>query len=168
MKHLFFSLFAITLLLSSINAMAQNENISGSIYIKLIDVHNIYSDLPDEVINQLNKTISNPNYEKKLSQSEKEGYTYYKFLVDNNFINKPLFKLKIESGKIINVFIEEAEYSKLKKELENFDRYTQIINLKFEGVKKSDGFFKELDEAIYYANKITFVEKVAGETDWNK
>lgn len=167
MKHLFFSLFAITLL-SSFNAMGQNKNISGSIYIKLIDIHNISSGLPDEVINQLNKTISNPNYEKKLSESEKEGYAYYKFLVENKFMHKPLFKLKIKSGKIINVFVEEAEYSKLKKELENFDRYTQVINLKFEGVKKSDGFFKELDEAIYYANKVTFVEKIPGETDWKK
>lgn len=154
--------------MSSVNAMGQNENISGSIYIKLIDIHNVYSGLPDEVKNQLDKTISNPNYEKKLSESEKEGYTHYKFLVENNFTNKPFFKLKIKSGKIINVFVEEAEYSTLKKELENFDRYTQIINLKFEGVKKSDGFFKELDEAIYYANKITFLEKAAGETDWNK
>lgn len=58
--------------------------------------------------------------------------------------------------------------SKLEKELKGFDKEKERINLKFEGIKKSDGFFTEIEEAIYYANKITFVEKIPGETDWDK
>jgi hypothetical protein len=166
MKQLFFSLVAITLF--SFKAMGQKENIEGSVYIKLIDIYNIIDSLSDTVVNQTNKVISEPNYEKKIPESEKEGYAFFKFLVENNFLHKPHFKLKMESGKIINVFVDEREYLKLKEKLKGFDKDKERINLKFEGVKKSDGFFKELDQAIYYADKITFVEKVLVETDWKK
>jgi len=56
---------------------------------------------------------------------------------------------------------------KIIKGIKGFDKEKERINLKFDGVKKSDVFFKELDQAIY-ANKITFVEKIPGETDWKK
>ncbi len=163
MKHLFFTLVAITLL--SFKGMSQNESIQGSIYIRLIDVHNIFNGLPDKTINQFKDSISTHKYNKIHEDLDRRVSNYFKFLVENDFFHKPHFKLKMESGKIINVFVEETEYSKLKKKLKRFDRYTQQINLKFEGVKKSDGFF---DEAIYYANKIIFVEKIPGETDWDK
>ncbi len=168
MKNLFFTLVTITLL--SFNAMGQNENISGSIYIKLIDVHNIFNMQPDKILNQFRDSLSNPNhkYDKNHPNLDRQASEYFKFLDNNNFFRKPHFKLKLDSGKIINVFVEEAEYSKLEKELKGFDKEKERINLNFEGVKKSDGFFKELDQAIYYANKITFVEKIPGETDWDK
>ena len=167
MKHLFFTLVAITLL--SFKGMSQNESIQGAIYIKLIDVHNIFGGLPDKIIKQLNDSIiTNPKNDKKDSNLDREVSDYFKFLVENNFLQKPHFKLKLQTGKIINVFVEEAEYSKLEKELKGFDKEKERINLNFEGIKKSDGFFKELDQAIYYANKIISVEKIPGETDWDK
>jgi hypothetical protein len=166
MKNLFFTFVVLTFF--SFKGMCQNENIQGSIYVKLVDVYNISDGLPDDVIIQLDKIIANPNYEKEYSEPDKKIGNYYKFLLENKFMHQPHFKLKLESGKIINVFVEKAEYSKLKKVLKGFDREKQKINLKFEGVKKSDGFFEELDEAIYYTNKITFLEKISGETDWKK
>jgi hypothetical protein len=163
MKQLFFSLVAITLF--SFKGMSQNESIQGYIYVKLIDVHNMFGGLPDKIIKQLSDSINNPNYNKNHTKFEIQGFEYFKFLIENKFIHKPHFKLKLESGKLINVFVEDREYLKLKKKLKGLEREKERINLKCEGIKKSDGFF---DEAIYYADKITLVEKVLGETDWKK
>lgn len=166
MKQLFITLVAVTLF--SFKGVSQNESIQGSIYIKLIDIHNISSGWSEDIIKQLKDSINYSNNDKNRTEFENEGFDYLKFLVKNNFLYIPRFKLKTDSNKIINVFVDEKEYAKLKKKLKGFDKDKERINLKFEGVKMSDGFFKELDEAIYYANKITFVEKVLGETDWKK
>jgi hypothetical protein len=167
MKHLFFTL--VTIILVSFKGMSQNESISGSIYIKLIDIHIIINGLSDKMITQASDSISKKsNYRGINSDLSIESDNYFKFVLENKFFRKPFFKLKLESGKVINVFVDEREYLKLKKKLKGFNRGKERINLKFEGVKKSDGFFKERLEAIYYANKITLVEKVPGETDWEK
>lgn len=166
MKQLFLTLVAIAIF--SFKGMSQNESIQGSIYIKLIDIHNISAGWSEDIIKQLKDSINDSNYDKNRTEFENEGSDYLKFLVKNNFLYTPRFKLRTDKDKIINVFVDEKEYEKLKKKLKGLDREKERINLKFEGVKMSDGFFKELPQAIYYANKITFVEKVSGETDWDK
>ena len=166
MRRILFTLLVFTLF--SFRGLSQNVTIQGNIYIKLIDVHNIVDLLPSTVIDKINETIANPNYDKEISKSERDAYDYYKFLLENKWMGKPHFKLKLETGKIINVFTNEVEYLKLKNKLEHFDRYEEQINVKFEGVKKADDFFKELDEDIYYAEKITSVDKILGVTDWKK
>jgi hypothetical protein len=166
MKHLFLTLVAVTLF--SFKGVSQNESIQGSVYIKLIDIHNISAGWPEDIMKQLKDSINNATPDKKLTEFENEGVDYLKFLVKNNFLYIPRFKLKTDKDKIINVFVEEKEYEKLKKKLKGLDREKEKINLNFEGVKMSDGFFKDLPQAIYYTNKITFVEKVKGETDWDK
>lgn len=161
MKCIFLTLFILTLF--SFQGISQNETIQGNIYIKLIDVQNLFDELSDEQLKQINQYIDNPNT--SLSEEENKLTNHYKFLLQNNLLNKPHFKLKTNAGKIINVYTDKTEYLKLKNKLNGFDKYEEQITLAFDGVKKSDGFF---DEALYYASKITSVEKIVGETDWKK
>ena len=163
MKKIFIPLL-ISLLFSGI-ARSQNENIKGDYYIKIIDVHNIFNDISEDLIEKTNKSISDPNSEKEYSDSEKKVVEYYIFLSQNKLLHNPHFKLKTSTGKIINVFTTDKEYVKIKTKVENFDKYEEHIIIDFEGVKRSEGFF---DEPIYYTDKINSVEKNFGESDWKK
>ncbi|MFB9107044.1 hypothetical protein [Flavobacterium gyeonganense] len=161
MKRFFLTLLILTSF--SYRSISQNKTIEGSLYIKLIDVQNLFDELSEEQLNQINQYIDNPNT--ILSDEENKLTNHYKFLLQTKLLKKPHFKLKMNSGEIVNVYTDETEYLKLKNKLTGFDKYEQQINVIFKGMKKSDGFF---DEALYYANQITSVEKITGETDWKK
>lgn len=148
-----------------------NDNIiQGEIFIKLIDVRNVVSNIPDDKLEEVKKSIANAD-QTNLTESEKKSSNYFKILLEKNLIKKPFFKLKISSGKIINVYTTKTEYSKLQKILENFDKYKEKIKVEFEGKKISDGVFDSdgiFDQPIYLADKIISIEKTDGKTDWKK
>lgn len=148
-----------------------NDNIiQGEIFIKLIDVRNVVSNIPDDKLEEVKKSIANAD-QTNLTESEKKSSNYFKILLEKNLIKKPFFKLKISSGKIINVYTTKTEYSKLQKILENFDKYKEKIKVEFEGNKISDGVFDSdgiFDQPIYLADKIISIEKTDGKTDWKK
>lgn len=144
--------------------------IQGEIFIKLIDVRNVVSNIPDDKLEEVKKSIANAD-QTNLTESEKKSSNYFKILLEKNLIKKPFFKLKISSGKIINVYTTKTEYSKLQKILENFDKYKEKIKVEFEGNKISDGVFDSdgiFDQPIYLADKIISIEKTDGKTDWKK
>ncbi len=141
----------------------QNKSIEGVIYIQLIDFYNIYG-MPQKKIDEFKSIINNPN-QSEYSNSEQELIKHYKILIENDLFNKPSFKLKMESGDIINVYTNDIEYSKLKKKLDNLEREKEKILVKFVGNKISDGIF---GQAIYSASSITSVTKTPGKTDWGK
>ncbi|MGZ0016703.1 hypothetical protein [Yeosuana sp. AK3] len=160
----------ITMTIFSCKVENQKNIIQGDIYIKLIDVNNILYGLPENKIKEFKKSISNLE-QNNFSNSEKKLMEYHKILIDNNLYKNPHFKLKLDSGKIINVYTDNTEYLKLKKELDSFDRDNQKIIVKFEGSKISDGIDDpdgNFDKAIYIAKQIISTEKTKGETDWAK
>ena len=160
------------LLLMIISCRTKNNDsiIQGEIFIKLIDVRNVVSNIPDDKLEEVKKSIANAD-QTNLTESEKKSSNYFKILLEKNLIKKPFFKLKISSGKIINVYTTKTEYSKLQKILENFDKYKEKIKVEFEGNKISDGVFDSdgiFDQPIYLADKIISIEKTDGKTDWKK
>lgn len=161
-----------SLLLMIISCRTKNNDniIQGEIFIKLIDVRNVVSNIPDDKLEEVKKSIANAD-QTNLTESEKKSSNYFKILLEKNLIKKPFFKLKISSGKIINVYTTKTEYSKLQKILENFDKYKEKIKVEFEGNKISDGVFDSdgiFDQPIYLADKIISIEKTDGKTDWKK
>lgn len=165
MKKNFLIVF-VSLILFSCN---ENEIIQGEIYIKLIDVHNLYG-VYERQIEKINLVIDNPN-QNQLTSSEKELYKLYEILLNNDLINKPYFKLKLANGELINIYTTESEFTKLKTELDNFDKYKEKIMVKFEGSRISEGVPNSeeiLRQSIYSANNIIFIEKTVGKTDWKK
>ncbi|WP_146746660.1 hypothetical protein [Sinomicrobium soli] len=137
--------------------------IQGKIYIKLIDVQN-FSGFSSKEINWLEDFAYNKD-QKEYSSSEKKLVGYYKFLKEQNLVGKPFFKLETDSGEIINVFTNRAEYNKIENELKGLNRDQEEIIVLFRGEKISKGFF---NEGLYFAKKIISVEKKKGITHWRK
>lgn len=154
MKQLPFILFT---LLLSIKGFSQNNNISGELYVKTIDVQDLFDDLSNEQIKQTKQLIENPNLANEYSEVEKGLFHLFNFLYDNELLRKPHFKLKTDQGEIINVYTSRDEYAKLAKKLSGFDIYDQKIDITFTGEKKSDGFF---GRPIYYCDEFISVEKL--------
>ena len=168
MKHLFFTL--LVLVIFSCKEINKNNLIQGDIYIKLIDAHSIIYGMPDEKIQKFKERIDNPN-QSEYTESEQKLIRYYKILIEHDLFNKPHFKLKLSNGKIVNVYTNKTEYSKLSKYLNKLDRDKEKITMKFEGSKKSEGIYDPdgiFNQAIYHAKRIIFVEKTDGITDWKK
>lgn len=169
MKHLFVPIFSLLILFSCIEEK-NNNYFQGDIYIKLIDVNNALYGLTEDQIEKFKKNISNID-DNEHSISEKRFLEYHNILIQKDLYKNPCFKLKTDSGKIINVYTNESEYLKLKKELKDFDRDSEKIRLKFEGSKISDGVIDPdgvFDKAIYKANQIIFIKKTKGKTEWAK
>jgi hypothetical protein len=138
--------------------------IEGDIYITLINIYNPKDILEKEKFEELKKIVTNYNDEKKYD-SENKIYKYYKVLMKHGLFHKPCFQLKIKNGEIINVYINEDEYSKLKYELKNLERDKEKIKVTFLGSKISKGIH---NKAIYSASKVVFFEKTFGKTEWKK
>ena len=139
----------------------QNETvISGEIYIKLIDVHRTMYGMPKDKIESVLKRIAAETDKDSLNSSELEVREYYEFLAQENLIDKPYFKVKINNEGIIRVLTTEEEYLKLKPDIENLNRETEKIAVKFKG--------REIKNGIFFADNIINVKKEKGKTDWAK
>ncbi len=168
MKQLFLAL--LTLAMLSCKEENKNNVIEGNIYLKLIDFHSLVYNLPDEKLKEFKNKIININQD-NASGSEKKLVSYFMILIENNIFNKPHFKLKLESGKIINVYTNEDEYKKLSKELNNFDKYKEKISIKLKGIEIPNNILDADDifnKTIFHAKEIISVEKTKGVTDWVK
>lgn len=155
MKHILFTFFI--LMLFSYKCPSQNENITGELYIKTIDVQDLFDNLSNEQIKQTRQIIDNPNLADEYSDVEKDLFKLFNFLYENELLRKPHFKLKISHGVIINVYSSKAEYTKLANKLSGFDIYDQKINITFKGAMKSEGFF---GRPIYYCDEFILIEKL--------
>ncbi|WP_299669677.1 hypothetical protein [uncultured Polaribacter sp.] len=167
-QYLLFTLLTISLI--SCKRTSVNKTIEGTIYIKLIDLNNVVYGMSNDEIEKIKKEIFNQK-KNDFSKSEKSFMEYHKILFKSDLINKPHFKLKTKKGKIINVYTNENEYTKLAKHLRKLNREEEKVIVKFEGVKISDGIFDPdgiFDQAIFKATKIISVEKTVGKTEWHK
>jgi len=151
------------ILISIVLFSCQNNEIEGEVYVKLIDVHNIYG-ISDDKVKEFKARVLSLEQE-EYSASERKLNQLYKTLIDNNIFNTPHFKIKMKTDEIINVYTSKEEYSKIYSLLENLNMEEEKILIKFKGKKISDGVF---DEAIYKASKIVLAEKTKGVTDWQK
>jgi len=162
MKHTLLFFLILTLLSCKENNQAQL--FEGNIFITLINIYDVNTIRPKDKRDEFRKSIIDFASKGK-SESEKEMAKYYKALIDNDLFDKSSFQIKLKSNEIINVYVIDKEYLKLKKELKGLDKDKEQVKVTFEGSKISDGVF---NRAIYSASKIVFLEKTAGKTDWIK
>lgn len=163
MKH-FFLLSLFILSLFSCNNTKESKLYEGDIYIKLINLYNVKSIIPKDKLNEFKEAVINFDYSNK-TNSEIELNNYYKILIENDLIYKSYFQLKIKNDEIINVYVDDSEYSILKNELKNLDRDNEKISVIFSGRKVSDKIY---NKTIYFASTINSVIKTTGKTDWHK
>ncbi len=165
MKHLL-----LTVLIMATVSCNKDNLYEGNIYIKLIDFHGIIYSLDKENLELFKERIDG-NKQNDLPEDKEKLGAYFKILIQYNLFLKPFFKLKTKNGKIINVYCNEKEFSKLEKELKNLNRNTEKVHVIFKGkkipnpIKDTNNIF---NQGIYIANKIVSVKKVKGKTDWAK
>ena len=157
LKSMIRQYFALITLIVLFSHKAQSQTISGELYIKTIDVQDLFDDLTNEQIKQTKQLIENPNLANEYSDVEKKLFHLFNFLYDNELLRKPHFKLKLGANEIINVYTSRAEYEKLACKLTGLDIYDQKIDIAFIGKKISDGFF---ESPIYYCDEFVLIEKL--------
>lgn len=139
-KCLFIVIFSIT------SCQSSKDVIKGELFIKLIDFVNFY-DFSDKDVKSFKEKMIKLKKKESISEEENEAIIYYDFLVDQNLLEKPYFKLKISAEEVITVFTNEEEYSQIKIYLDKIDREKEKVIIEIEGAKLKTG--------IYFADTIT-------------
>ena len=142
--------------------------IEGNIYIKLIDFHHLYGiicETPPEKLKEIKQQAATTTSLDNLSNSEAKMYAYVSFLINNDLLDKPHFKIKDENGTILNMYASEKEYIQLKNELQLLNREEEQIAIKCIANKLSDVYF---NEPLYYVDRFICIQKSNGQTDWDK
>lgn len=167
-QYLIITLFTLTVF--SCKELNENNFYEGEIYIKLIDIRSLIYNLPDDKMEKFVEGITSSD-QSNYSESEKKSSKYFKVLLENDLLTNPFFKLKMESGKIINVYTTITEFQKIEKELNNLEKEKEKISVVFDGYKLSNGIIDSdgvYNQPIFVANQIKSVKKTTGKTDWKK
>ena len=160
MKRILITLITIILISCETDTLNTTQQFEGDFYITLINFYNpnIFGSKKEEIKNSILNTDSKEDKAPEVTH-------YYKTLIKNDLFDKQNFQLKINNGDIINVFIDDEKCDALKDAVRDLKRSKEKVTVKFEGNKISDGMY---NRAVYYANKITYINKTEGKTDWNK
>lgn len=156
-----YSVFLIFIIISFSTVSCENktnETLTGSVFIKLVDLGSLYKASREEIYSMKEKI---DNFEQSNSnESEKLLYKYYKVLFDNNLADKPYCLIKDERGKIRRVFFSFENYREVEKLLSGLDKNKEQINLSLK--------VEKVNEDICFTNKILFIKKIKGKTEWVK
>lgn len=135
-----------------------NEVLTGSIYIKLVDLGSLYKASKEDIYSMKEKLDDFQEFNS--NESEKLLYKYYKVLFDNNLEDKPYCLIKDESGKTRRVFFSFDSYEEVEKLLSGLDKNKEQINLSLK--------VEKINEDICFASEIIFIKKIKGKTEWIK
>jgi len=132
--------------------------IEGELYFKLIEFGSFYG-VEDSIIQKFQMELD--KIDSDSSSTDQFISDYYKILNANDLIKTPHFKVIIDSIQILQVFIDEKQYRKLK----NYNHWilekeNKKVLLKLQG--------KMINEYIFKCNKILELQKVEGKTQWSK
>lgn len=138
----------------------KEEKVSGTLYFKMIEFVNIYGfDAPREMI--FNKFVSEVKAKKKPTAAEKEFIAQVDYVKKAGLEKTPYIKLKNAEGKVLLIFMDESDYKQ-------FSGYN-LKGLQSEKKKVEVSLsVTELKPLIYKCNKVISVEKINGETPWDK
>jgi len=148
------------LILISLASCNENKVMEGEMYITMINIYNPQVLGTKQKIKDFKDQLENGEEGFKI---EKPLLDYYKILIENDLFEKNTFQIKLKNDEIINVYVDEIQYEKLK--LENFNKEKELLKIKIKGIKISEGAY---GRAIYSASEIVSVEKRNGKTEWSK
>lgn len=159
-QYILITLCCLSLVSCETETLNTTQQFEGDYYVTLINFYNpnIFGHKKEEIKNAILNTNSKED-------KTPEVTNYFKTLIENDLFDKQNFQLKVSNGDIINVFIDDDKCDKLKDAIRDLDRSEEKVTVKFEGYKISNGMY---NRAIYSANKITYINKTKGKTDWNK
>lgn len=145
------------LIFLSIIFLSCNNIYEGELYFKNVRLIPTEGFSKNE-IDKIDKLISKKRID--INSNEIELYDYFYLLHKNNLLSKKNIYLKIDS-KIIQVFISDEEFLKIKKyKLKELINNHKKLKLKLK--------LSKISENIFYCNKIISVEEIEGITSWEK
>jgi hypothetical protein len=138
------------------------KTIEGDLYFKLIDFVG-FADAPDSALVQLEARIKTENKD-SLTEEDKKLYDLLQLMQGKELLRKPFIRLRQNDGKIIMVFLDTADYNKIKAyKYTDLVRDNEKVSIKAEVAEIKSGAF-----AAYEALKPISIENMAGKTYWEK
>ncbi len=134
--------------------------IEGDLYFKLIDFGSLYGS-SEEGKERYRSMIDSLKNLSVIADTERMLLELNDFLVENELIDKPYFYLRVESSRIMPVYINEQDFSKISK-YKNWDLVDKgkKVRLILEG--------KLLEHDVFFADRIVAIAEIDGETHWRK
>lgn len=140
----------------------RTKMIEGDLYFKLIDFQRFF-DLPDSALTKIEADINGMNLD-TLPRQDKEVYKLLQYMSDQKLIRQPFVRLLQDNGAIAMVFIDSADFEKLKV----YNRKDLVNEHKKVRIKTTVSELK-YDTLIAYRSlqPISF-NKIEGITYWKK
>ena len=135
----------------------KREIINGDLYFQIVDFTNFYG-ANKEQLEKLDKEVDSIRFSKMISENELELIEYYDKLKKHKLINYP--SIRIKSDTIVRlVYITESEYEKVKDyKWSDLGTRKKKVKIKIE--------VQELDENIYFSDKIIDFKEIDGKSYW--
>ena len=148
-----YTLFLLTVFVSLISCKTEVKTLEGDLYFKLIDPYRVF-DAPDSVLKKIEATSSLVNKDNEV----------LKFMVEKRLLRKPFIRIIDDNGEIKIVFLNSADYEKIKDYNYNeLIKENKKIRVRVEGL---DLHHKSLK--VYETSKLIAIEKIDGKTQRKK
>ena len=145
---------------NTVSQSMESRKFEGELYFKMISLGSFYG-VPDSVTNKFESMIDSLNNLEKVSDQDQQLIDLVKTLKENDLMDKPFFHLKLDSTKVVAVYLDERQYEQIKK----FDRQRLInenkkVNISLKG--------RIIQDELVECYEILSTEKVEGKTYWRK
>ena len=166
-KQIYFFLGIGLVLLISCNSSSVSDNIDkdqanieGELYFKLVNFGSYYN-VPDSLVLKMELYIDSLEGSHSPSSENRKLLDVVHVLEENDLLFKPYFNLRIDSTKIVTVYLDEKEYLKI-----NGFNHSDLLNERKKVLVQLKGKF--VTDGIISCEEIISTEKVEGKTYWRK
>ena len=140
-----------------------NKNIvEGDLYFKLIDFTRFF-DGTDSTLTKIETSVRTMNKD-TLSEQDKIFYDVVQFMIDKKLFRKPYIRLRQNNGKIIMVFLDAADFEKMR----DYNQDDLIRDNKKIRIKAEVSELRYDSVIVYETLKLISVDKIDGKTYWKK
>jgi hypothetical protein len=145
----------------------KEKTIEADLYFRLFDIERFY-DSPDSSLIKIENLVHEINND-TLDNKRKEEYKHFKFMVANNLLRKQFIWIRMDDGEKKILFLDSLDYNKLKKynwsDLTKGKRRIRIRTI----VREFEyPYYFEDTETAYDCVKMLTIDKISGETHWEK
>jgi hypothetical protein len=151
MKNILFLIVTIVLF----SCENKTETIKGELYFKLVRLWSSDGSSESAIETYLKKI------EKSNNDSDKKAYAYFSSLKKHNLLSAPKIMIKLESGEVKEVFLNQEQYQKVKNyKLMDLNSRGKKVILLME--------VEKLENDILFSYNIENIKVVNGKNSWSK
>ncbi|WP_114778738.1 hypothetical protein [Botryobacter ruber] len=138
----------------------KQEKLQGELMFKLISFGSLYG-APESAIQEYEQIIDSLSREENLPDNYRMFLADHQLQKEYGLLYKPYFHLKVDSAKVMTVWLNEEEYGKIKDfELKRLRQENKKVELSLVGHTIGEGMFE--------CTSVIEVNEVNGITYWKK